>query len=167
MGVGRLRPSSYVMRLIIRDYSDTFFMHMEKILKEKACKLGKVPPVEQSGLKKVLDGLIPRARRLRQSTYLSVPVITNIQAINVTASSATITWKTDKFADGTVWYDAVDPLPFTSSTPMVSSMALVTEHDFTISGLKSGTTYYFMVASSDVGRNMRASGQLSFKTLPN
>ena len=72
------------------------------------------------------------------------PVISNIQAINVTTAGATITWSTDKPSSTAVSYgltssydgDVVDSEP-------------VTEHSIRITGLTRDTAYHFQCSSTN------------------
>ncbi len=88
------------------------------------------------------------------------PVISNVQAINVTHNSATITWTTDEGADSRVEY-GVDT-NYGNSTTLDAS--LVTSHSQTITGLAAGTTYHFRVYSRDESLNSSVSGDYTFTT---
>ncbi|MEN8614414.1 fibronectin type III domain-containing protein [Dehalogenimonas sp. THU2] len=85
------------------------------------------------------------------------PLISGVQAIDITKTSATITWNTDEEAAGAVDYS---PGALTSS-----NAALVTSHSATLSGLTPATTYTFKVRSTDGSGNQTASGEFSFTTL--
>ena len=74
------------------------------------------------------------------------PVISNVSA-TTTSSTATITWTTNKSATSRVDY-GTSP---SSLNVNASSSTPVTSHSLTLSGLSSGTTYYYRVTSVDSG----------------
>lgn len=73
------------------------------------------------------------------------PVISNVQAISVTGSAATITWSTDVPSDSQVQYG------LTSSYGLSSTLdtSVVTSHSVTLSGLSPSTTYHYRVRSAN------------------
>jgi subtilisin-like proprotein convertase family protein/fibronectin type 3 domain-containing protein len=77
------------------------------------------------------------------------PVITNVQAINVTSSTATITWTTDQGADSRVTYGLSIP-PSTNKDDLGS---FVTSHSVLLTGLSECNTYFFSVTSADPAGN--------------
>jgi subtilisin-like proprotein convertase family protein len=77
------------------------------------------------------------------------PVISNVQAINVTGDEATITWDTDEPADGLVTYgDTVPPTMNSAGTD-----GLVTSHAVGIQGLAECTVYAYSIGSADSAGN--------------
>jgi hypothetical protein len=95
------------------------------------------------------------------------PVISTLAASAVTAANATITWTTNEPSDSRVDY-GTDAAALTLSQ---SSPARVTGHSVTLSGLTSGTTYYYRARSTDAAGNASTSPglsepPLSFTTLP-
>ena len=78
------------------------------------------------------------------TTDCSAPVITNVQAQNMFADGADITFTTDQPGDTVVYYGTTSP----PTTP-VSSAAFVTSHATHLTGLVACTTYYFYVRSTD------------------
>ena len=70
------------------------------------------------------------------------PLISEVNAPYVTASTATITWKTDIKSSSTVRYGTTSKYTNSASGP-----GNVTEHQVTIKGLKNGTLYHFTVES--------------------
>lgn len=86
-------------------------------------------------------------------------VISNVQVVNVTKNSATITWTTNRPANSRVIYDIVSHptvdsnnkpyYAYASSTAQYnnSMTASTTSHSVTVSGLASKTRYYFRVVS--------------------
>ena len=76
------------------------------------------------------------------------PVITNVQAQNIFADAADITFTTDEPGTTRVFYGTTTP----PTTPL-SSGAFVTSHSTHLTGLTACTTYYFYVGSSDAVSN--------------
>ncbi len=91
------------------------------------------------------------------------PVISNVQVINVTANSATITWTTDELADSLVIYGTSKP-----PTSNFQENVYVTEHSITLTNLDICTTYFFSVSSKDPAGNTtidnNGGNYYSFKT---
>jgi len=90
----------------------------------------------------------------------TAPVISGVQAMNITASSATITWITDESATSQVEYGT----DTNYGTLTTLDSALVTSHSVTISNLTASTTYYYRVRSKDSSGNEAVSGSGSFTT---
>jgi len=99
------------------------------------------------------------------STDITPPVISTVTVTDITQTSAKITWTTNENADSKVWYDTVTPLVVTSTTPVVSSSNLVLNHEITLSGLTTNTTYHFKAGSTDAANNSATSAENSFTTL--
>lgn len=72
------------------------------------------------------------------------PIISNVMASNITQTSATITWQTDKAADSEVEY-GLD----TNYGTILTDVNLTTNHSIQLSNL-SPNTYHFRVTSKDV-----------------
>ena len=77
----------------------------------------------------------------------SGPVISNVQAINVTGYAADITWTTNEGSNSALFYGTSAPLSTVSAAP------LVTGHSLHLSGLAPCTTYLFDVRSTDATNN--------------
>ncbi len=96
-------------------------------------------------------------------TYIPIdstaPVISNVQASGITASSAVITWTTDELSTSTVEYGTS-----TSYGSTVSQYALTTSHSVTLTGLTNNTAYDFRVKSTDSYNNEGVSPNYSFTT---
>jgi len=90
----------------------------------------------------------------------TAPVLSNIQAVDITGTSARITWDTDEDATSRVDYGLSEP--FSSH---VSDATLVNAHSLTISGLTPDTTYQYRVTSADASGNSSTSVLFSFRTL--
>lgn len=72
------------------------------------------------------------------------PMITGVQAIAITATSANIVWTTDEPATSVVNYGNTTALDLT-----VSDATLVTSHSVPLSALDPMTTYYYEVQSTN------------------
>jgi hypothetical protein len=88
------------------------------------------------------------------------PVITDVANSTPTADSVTITWTTDEASDSLVKYGTVSGT-YTDSTP---DTTMTTSHSIVLSGLSVGTTYYFVVNSTDASDNSAESTEHSFTT---
>ena len=89
------------------------------------------------------------------------PAISNVQAINITTSTATITWDTDEAADSEVQYGLTNAYEI----GIVTNNSLVLGHAIALNGLTPGTTYHFRVGSRDGASNHAVSGDYTFTTL--
>src|SRR5881392_771162 len=86
--------------------------------------------------------------------------VTNVQAASVTTSSSQVVWTTNVPANSSVDYGTTTA--YGNSTPVDPTM--VTSHQMTLSGLAAGTTYYYLVNSSDSKGNNGHSGGNKLKT---
>ena len=93
--------------------------------------------------------------------YATPPVISGVKVFNITDSSATITWQTDRPATSQVEYGETDS--YSSITP--SDKELTTNHSITLTGLKPSTTYHFKVKSEDADGNEAISEARTFITI--
>lgn len=89
------------------------------------------------------------------------PVISNVQVINITETSATVTWDTDETADSAVDYG----LTVSYEIGTESSTSLVTDHSIDLIGLSPATLYHFQVRSADLDANETTASGYSFTTL--
>jgi serine protease len=87
------------------------------------------------------------------------PVISNVQAVDITHNSATITWTTDEPATSVVYYGLTTSY---GSTESVSGYT--TSHSVTLTGLSAETLYHYKVESSDSSSNTAQSGDYTFTT---
>lgn len=87
------------------------------------------------------------------------PVISNVQAIGITASGATITWTTDEASSSVVEYGLT-----TSYGSSASNSTNVTNHSIPLNGLTGNTIYHYRVKSVDAAGNMATSADHSFRT---
>jgi len=89
------------------------------------------------------------------------PIISDVTVTNITVDSATIKWNTDEVADSLVKYGKVS----VSYTENKGDPLFVTNHTILLTGLQSGTTYYFVVNSADQSENSAQSTEFSFTTV--
>ncbi|MBI4547280.1 MAG: fibronectin type III domain-containing protein [Ignavibacteriae bacterium] len=87
------------------------------------------------------------------------PIISNVQASNITTNSALITWTTDEVSNSVVEYGLTTSYGSTSS-----DAAMVTSHSITLTGLSSSTLYHYRVQSTDGSNNTATSGDFTFTT---
>jgi peptidoglycan hydrolase-like protein with peptidoglycan-binding domain len=130
---------------------------INELLTEGAGSSGKVPPglLTAPGIqKKFCTTLVPDT---------IAPVISSIEATNITASTAKIKWSTNELADSKIWYGTTTPV-VTTSDPTKSSSAYVTSHEIELTGLTASTTYYYVVGSTDSSSNTTKSAEKSFTT---
>lgn len=90
------------------------------------------------------------------------PIISNVQVINITPYSATVTWQTNENANSFVDYGLT--LAYEIGTVFDSSY--VTAHSLDLTGLIPDTLYHFQVISRDISGNMAVAGDFTFTTLP-
>jgi len=92
------------------------------------------------------------------------PVISNVQATDITGTTATVSWDTDEAADSVVNYGETTALGSTES-----NAALVVSRSILLSGLTPNTTYYYEVESTDSANNTatddNSSAYYTFTTL--
>jgi hypothetical protein len=88
------------------------------------------------------------------------PVVTNVNAVNITAIGATINWTTDKTATSRVFYG--ETASYGNST--TEDTNLVTNHSVGLTGLTVDKTYHYKVVSKDGSGNTGESADGTFKT---
>ena len=89
------------------------------------------------------------------------PVISGVQAANVSATTATISWITNEPSDSRVDFVSLCP---TSGCSTPINPALTTSHAVSVSGLTANTTYTYNVKSKDASGNLSTSPNFSFTT---
>ena len=87
------------------------------------------------------------------------PVISDVQAGNVSTQSATITWTTDEPSNSKAEYGVSNNYGLE-----VTDSSLVTNHTISLSGLLQETAYHFKIISSDSSGNISESGDFTFTT---
>ena len=75
------------------------------------------------------------------------PVISNVQALAISATSALVTWDTDEPATSAVSFDGV------TGSLVASESKWVTSHEVTLYNLTSCSSYTFSVGSTDLAGN--------------
>jgi YD repeat-containing protein len=98
--------------------------------------------------------------RIEVETDTTAPVISNVAAGGITATSATITWNTNENSDSQVEYGHTQA--YGQSTTL--NPAPVTAHSQGLSGLTSGTLYHYRVKSKDAYGNLAVSDDFTFTT---
>ncbi|MGH7595531.1 MAG: PQQ-dependent sugar dehydrogenase, partial [bacterium] len=88
------------------------------------------------------------------------PVISNVQATNLTGVSATIVWQTDEPATRQVEYGLTSD--YGQGTPYETNFA--TSHSVTLQQLQPESTYHFRVWSGDAVNNNTVSSDFTFTT---
>ena len=94
-------------------------------------------------------------------TDTTAPVISNVSAVNVTGTSASISWDLDEYATGQVEYGTTTN--YGSFTTKETSFNY-NNHLQGISGLSNGVTYHYRVISADASGNESVSGDCTFTT---
>ena len=87
--------------------------------------------------------------------------ITDIEAIDITQNSVTITWKTNEPSTSQVEYGKAD----TYGELTDKDINFTTIHNITITGLEIGMTYHYRVITEDENGNENISKDYTFKTL--
>jgi hypothetical protein len=94
------------------------------------------------------------------SNVAVAPVISAISAVQITASTASIVWSTDKLSTSQVSYGTTTA--YGSTTALDSN--LITSHAVALSGLAASTTYHYRVLSRDSNGNLTTSADATFTT---
>ncbi|RLG39623.1 MAG: hypothetical protein DRN78_06500, partial [Thermoproteota archaeon] len=88
------------------------------------------------------------------------PVISNVNVISITPTTAVITWETDEKATSLVEYGTSSG----SHPYSKEDTSYTTSHSITLTDLQPNTTYYFVVNSKDKAENPAQSPEYSFNT---
>lgn len=92
----------------------------------------------------------------------TAPVISGI-GIVLASPNATVLWTTNESSTSKVYYATSTPVNAAStSTPFVSSSALITSHSIILGGLQASTTYYAVIESQDATGNKATSSEQMF-----
>lgn len=100
----------------------------------------------------------PASTTTTTAPVASGPVVSDVRAVNVEATSATILWTTDKAATSQVEYWGAAP------GGTVSMADQVTSHAVDIPGLSPWGKYFYRVRSADAAGNLTVSATYSFRT---
>lgn len=87
------------------------------------------------------------------------PDITDVEVVDITTTTARVTWTTDEAADSRVSYG--ESVSYDASQ---SDSSLTTAHSLTLTDLTPGTTYHFQVLSSDFSENQAFTADATFLT---
>ncbi|HEY9432819.1 MAG TPA: Ig-like domain-containing protein [Blastocatellia bacterium] len=98
--------------------------------------------------------------RIEVETDTTPPGISNVAAVGINPTSATITWNTNENSDSQVQYGTTQS--YGQSTPL--NPGLVISHSQSLSGLNSDTLYHYRVKSKDAVGNLAMSGDFTFRT---
>ena len=96
------------------------------------------------------------------------PVISNLRAENITTSSTQIKWTTNEQAGDMVFWDtssSVSEVNIVQARCTSGTNYVVTDHCINLTGLLSGTLYYYKVKSGDISSNSSYSGVQQFTTV--
>jgi len=97
----------------------------------------------------------------------SGPMISNVNAINISGTTADIVWDTNENSDSEVTYENATP----PVSGYASDFALTTSHSVHLTGLSESTQYYFYVESTDPAANTamdnNSGSYYTFKTVKN
>ena len=96
-----------------------------------------------------------------EELYTTGPLISNISSTDITDTSATISWTTDKLSDSQVEYGQT--VGYGNCTTLDGSMA--TSHSQELTGLSPNTLYHYRVKSGDSDGNPTLSEDCTFTTL--
>ena len=100
---------------------------------------------------------------------ISPPLISNIQTVDLTENSATITWVTNELADSEIIYTTSSQSLATLSPPVakIVDSASTINHSLNLSNLTKNTVYYYKVVSVRVNGYPAESSEQSFTILSN
>jgi hypothetical protein len=88
------------------------------------------------------------------------PTISGVYSLNITASTATISWSTNEASNTQIDYGITTS--YGASTALDGGMAM--SHSQTLAGLIPNTVYYYRVRSSDAAGNLATLAGLAFTT---
>ena len=91
---------------------------------------------------------------------LHPPVISSVNATEITSTSAKIIWVTNESSDSLVEYGTT-----TNYSSSASNVSFVINHSIALTNLNSNTTYHYRVKSKDAKGNIGTSGDYTFTTL--
>lgn len=120
------------------------------------CSTGAVPGIRGRCDLDVFNGTLEEL----QAFVIDFPSISNVKAVSITNTGATITWTTASPATSQVQYGLTTA--YGETTPL--DPALETFHSVTLTGLTFGTTYHYRVISTDAAGQTATSANFTFTT---
>lgn len=96
----------------------------------------------------------------KSGTDTQKPTISNVSISYITGYSAEVTWATDEVATTKVGYSTTSGGPYT----YVEDITYTTSHRIALTGLSTGTTYYYVVKSKDPQKNEAITDERIFTT---
>lgn len=96
------------------------------------------------------------------TTDETLPIISDLEVVDVTTTSARITWTTNEAADSLVNFGTTMAYGLDESDDI-----LTVDHSVILLGLSEDTTYHFIVTSTDSSDNSVSSSDQTFVTLNN
>jgi hypothetical protein len=115
---------------------------------------------DMNGNTRGADGTWDRGAYEFVSNNTNPPVISSLQATNVSDRSATIIWATDQQSSSILLYGLS-----TSYGSAVTNSTLVTSHSITISNLTANTTYHYLAQSANATGYVGRSSDSTFTTM--
>ncbi|MBI5183022.1 MAG: fibronectin type III domain-containing protein [Nitrospinae bacterium] len=106
-------------------------------------------------------GILRNGFRVVEAVDITPPVISDVAVLDITDTTAIVTWDTDEPSDSVVKFGTTSG----EYTDSISDITLVTSHSQKLTSLTPDTTYYFIVNSADSSGNPTESQEHSFKTL--
>ena len=100
----------------------------------------------------------------------AAPIITNV-GLNVATTTASVSWSTNEFAVGTVYFSA-GPLTTTdnngslavSGSTAMTDRTLRMSQSILLQGLLTNTTYYYLIHTTDADGNISVTWPSTFRT---
>lgn len=92
------------------------------------------------------------------------PVITAVQAANITTNAAVISWTTNEYSDGVAYLGLSPGSYFSMKQGSVTAASTGYLHTVNLSSLSPDTTYYYKVTSTDSSGNKGTSSEYPFAT---
>jgi hypothetical protein len=105
----------------------------------------------------------PQISGAAQATVNPILAISNIQATNITSSSATISWNAG-LSTANSGVDYGPTLSYGHTTPWIPTLTAIPS--FTLTGLKANTTYYLLVFSKAAGITVTATSKVTTAPAP-
>lgn len=107
------------------------------------------------------------------TSWDTVPVMSTPN-VNVTNTTATVTWNTNELTTGQVYWstsfiqsdEATGPrqMPFIGGTLALDAGGIQSSHNVMVSNLQANTVYYYVIRSIDSGGNITMTNPVSFRT---